>query len=127
MQALCRAELQPQDPGVYLGSRCHRTEPIGVGPQALQVVVRPGLGIEEVDHDVTEVEEHPFAVLLALASQRLAIERAQRLLDLVGQGEYVTSRRPGCDHEDVRDDQQPIDIEEGNVDALLVGDGSASG
>ena len=123
MQALCRAELQPQKPGVYLGGRRHGTEPSSVSPQALQVVVRPGFGVEEVDDDVAEVQQHPLAILPALTPERLAVQRSERLLHLVGEGDHMAARGAGGDDEDVGDDQKLGDIEQGDANALLVDDG----
>jgi len=45
----------------------------GVGPQAFEVIERPCVGLEDMQHDIAIVEEHPLGFGYALDSQWIAI------------------------------------------------------
>ncbi len=95
-------------------------DPRGIPPQALQLVVGAGRGIEDVDDDVSIVEQHPLGLLDALPAQRLALIETQPALDLVDQCLDLPRGGPGGNHEDIGDDEELVNVEQDNVDGLLV-------
>ena len=92
----------------------------GIGPQLLEAVELPLLGLEHVDHHVGEVEQYPLALALALPADRLhAALHTQHILDLVGDGGHLPVAVAGHDDE-VRGDHKRLgDIEHDRVDGLL--------
>ena len=135
---LCRAELQPQlwEPVFYLlalgnaeslGLGLRRLVPFhfgGVGPQTFQPVVLTGRGLEEVDDDVTEIEEDPFRLGFALVAQGLDVEVfAETLLYTLGESLDMRSRGPGCDNKHIGQNKEVFDIKQDDVIAFLGEDG----
>ena len=129
MQVLCRAELQPQ--GGYherwiVSGLCGgklQLDARGIGPETLEFVVVAGLGIEDVNDHVPVVEQHPLGVIFAFASKRPLIDRLlEGVLHVLNQALDVATRSTGSDEEEVGQNNQFGYIEQGEVEALLVGD-----
>jgi len=76
-----------------------------------------------VDDDIAVVQQHPLPIPEAFLAQWATIRGLQLVDHLFGKRQYVAPRGPGGDNEDVCDDQQPRNIEEGDLQALLVPDG----
>jgi len=98
-------------------------QPAGVCPQPLQVVVAAGGGIEKVDDNIAVVQQHPLAVLVTLFSQRAPIGGLELVDHLFGKRQHMAPRGSGGNDEDIGNDQQPGNIEQGDLQALLVLDG----
>src|SRR6185503_948515 len=56
------------------------------GPQLLQVVVLADSRLHDMNHDLPEVDQYPFARALAFDPVDAAAERLHLLLDVTGQG-----------------------------------------
>ena len=80
--------------------------PWGIRPQPGQVVVLPGLLVEEVDHEVAVVEKDPASLLHAFATEGAAIDRSKFLFHALGKRLDVRARSPADDDEGIRDDDE---------------------
>ena len=96
-------------------------------PEPLEGVEDPLLGVLDVHDDVAVVEQHPAAVALALAADRLVPLQAQRLLDRVDDGLDLALVVAGGDDEDVGDGQPVADVDQDDVGGELVGGGLRGG
>src|SRR5581483_2251939 len=90
-----------------------------VAPQTLEVVVLALLLREHVDHDVHVVEEDPLCLGLALAPEGLHPGLPEGLLDLLDDRLDLPVARARCDHEEVRDHDQVVDVQDHDVGRLL--------
>jgi len=59
-------------------------------PERLEVVVGAGLGVEEVDDDVAEVEEDPARVGVAFAADAGDVTSAEVSVECVEEGLHLT-------------------------------------
>ena len=76
-------------------------------PQAFEPVVRPLLFVEDMRHEVAEIEEDPAGLLAPFAPEPLVACLEELLLDLIGDGGDIALAAPGDDEEDV-DERQRI-------------------
>ena len=76
-------------------------------PQAFEPVVRPLLLMEDMRHEVAEIEEDPAGLLASFAPEPLVACLEELLLDLIGDGGDIALAAPGDDEEDV-DERQRI-------------------
>ena len=106
-----------------VGDRWTPVDDRRISPKSLELVEVASRRLEEMNHDVAVVEQHPFGFRPALVAERLSSGLAKHLLDPVGQGLHVGSRIPGGYHEYLGDYEQISDFQQDDVLALLVGDG----
>ena len=92
----------------------------GITPEALQTVEIPRRLLEDVDDEVTIVQQHPFPLGSSFGAQRPPSALLQSLVDRLGQCSDVGSRASRDDDEDLGDREQVADFEQGDVHALLV-------
>src|SRR5438552_19077433 len=76
---------------------------VRVAPEALQLVVLPLLGVEDMDDEVQVIEEHPPGLPVALAAVRLHALGTKLLVDLLDDGPHLALVAPRTDHEVVGD------------------------
>ncbi len=88
----------------------------GIRPQPLQLVVVPGLLVEDVYHQVAVVEQHPPRVLPTFTSQWLPTRLVlQLLLDFIAQGAYVSVRSPRRDDEHIGHYEEFRNVEQRDI------------
>ncbi|MDF2492404.1 MAG: hypothetical protein K0Q58_982 [Microbacterium sp.] len=75
--------------------------------------------VEDVHHEVAEVEKHPTGLLAPLAPKALDARFEELLLDLVRDGGDVAFVAPGDEQEDVDERQRLRDVERDEVLAVL--------
>src|SRR6266498_4027142 len=98
-----------------------------VAPEPLEVVVLALLLVEDVHHDVDEVQQDPVGLALALAPQGSRAIRAAGALDLLGDRANLAIIGAGADDEVVADDQRLGDVQDDHVTSLLVSGRRRSG
>src|SRR5690606_3362622 len=98
-----------------------------LAPQPLERVELARLRREDVDDEVEEVEEDPLRAVVALDVRHATIERAQALLD--GVGDRLRLPDVGCraDDEHVGERLRPTQVEEGDTQRFLVAGGLDGG
>src|SRR5690606_15051823 len=87
-------------------------------PQTLQRVELAHPRQHHVDHDVAEVDEHPFGLALAFDPQRLHVELLGEAHDLVGDRLDVAGRGSRGDEHEIGDAALAADIDLGDVAGL---------
>lgn len=93
-----------------------------IGPEPLQLIVRPGIRTEYMDHEVAVVHEHPAARVEALDLEGPhAMTLMDGVLDRVHQRLDVTWVASVADHEPSGDGQNGSDIEDHDIGRLRVG------
>jgi len=70
-----------------------------VTPEALQVVVRARFFLEDVDDEVAEVHQHPFATIVALNADSQVAGVFELKVDFVTDGLVLFGTRSGTDDE----------------------------
>ncbi len=76
--------------------------------------------MEDVDHHIAEVEQHPPPLRTALAAQRLRAGLDELVLHRLGDREHVALGPSGDQQEGVRERQPPRDVEGDWVERGLV-------
>ena len=102
--AAARRQLTGGDVG---RQRDHRA----VAPEPLEGVELPLLLVLDVHHDLAVVDQHPAAVALALAADRLGADLAQLVLDLVDDRLDLPVVAAGGEQEGVGDGELLADVE----------------
>ena len=92
-----------------------------VAPQPLEGVELPLLLVLHVHDDVAVVDQHPAAVALALAADRLGADLAQLVLDLVDDRLHLAVVARRGEQERVGDRELVADVEGHDVLGQLVG------
>jgi len=94
-------------------------------PQALQVVELPLLGREDVDDRVSEIEQNPGAVSVALDSFDREPLSLAALHDGVGDGSRLNLRASGHDCKRVGENRAAADVDGDEIFALFLERGVA--
>lgn len=98
--------------------------PLGVHPQAVQIVVAPHGFIEDVDEDIAQVDEDPSALPQTLYAQGLHPEfNLQCIENPVGDGLDLARVGPVTENEPIAKRGLTFDVQDGQ----LVGFGFKSG
>ena len=91
-----------------------------VAPEAFERVIDALLLMEDVDHEVAEVQQNPTPLASALAAQPLGAMLEHALLDHIGDRFDLTLVAAGKNEECVREGQHAGNIEGDGVEGLLV-------
>ena len=134
MQVLCQLSYSPdrlegtsgpQSPERSVGD----WDPLQAGsipPQALEVVIAAGLWLEDVNHEIPIIHQHPLGLREAFVPQGLPTMLFEQFLHPFRQRLNVGARSPGGNHEYLGNYEEVSDLEQGDVESLLVGDGIGS-
>lgn len=91
-----------------------------VAPQLLKAVEVALAGLEDVDNDVSEVDQHPRALIGALDSDRRQTGLLELELDLLGDRTYLAVVASGADDEVIGDNDEFTNVDSDDVLGLLV-------
>src|SRR5665648_814773 len=92
-----------------------------VAPELLEAVELALLRLEDVDDDVTVVEQYPRTLTLTFTSKYTSTRRLQRRFDLIDDRRHLPRGTTGGHHEEVRDDEGLPHIQHDDVGGLLLG------
>src|SRR5512134_3348981 len=94
-----------------------------VAPELFQVVVTADRGVHHVNHDVAQVHQHPFAARVPFDAVHALAERAQPVLDVVGERLHLAAGIAAGDHHALEEGRELRDVEHHDVAALHVLEG----
>jgi len=80
-------------------------------PEAFEIVVGTHLGVEEVDDDVAEVEEHPAGLRFAFAANARHAAGAEVAIECVEEGLHLAGVSGRGDHEIVGEIRNLANVE----------------
>jgi hypothetical protein len=95
-------------------------DPSGIGPELLQSVVIAHISLEDVDHDVGEVHEHPVRTGQTLDTQRELATPGQHLANMIRNRFDLTFRVAGTQDQVIGDGGELRDVENEDVFGLFL-------
>lgn len=91
-----------------------------VAPQALQVVVLPGAGRENVDQEIPVIHQDPVRIGVSFDTQGKLPGIFETVLDLVGDSLDLARVGPAADHKGVDKTGDPAQVQNPDVPGLLI-------
>jgi hypothetical protein len=109
-------------PAARLSRRGVRRHVVAHGPQALEPIELAHAWQHHVDHDIAQVDEHPFGLALAFHPERHDARALGELHDLVGNGFHVPRGRATGNDQEVGDGGLAADVDLTHVLGFQLGD-----
>lgn len=95
-------------------------KPFGVAPEHLKVIVSPGVGLEDVDHDIDAIGEHPDGSVVDRGAERGEPTLGAERLNIIKRGPHLPVRGARGDEDEVGDLRDLADVQQDDIGALVV-------